>query len=152
MATEVTFDDIVRLLRKDGWTFGIGEQNSITMAVEGDRWVYSVLIRYQWEKEIVVVYVQYPFHVPEEKRVEVLDLVARINLGLIFGTCEFDRNIGIIRFRSTMLTDGAPFHPEQFSTMLASALTDTERYAPAFSEVLEKTGDVDRAIALVERS
>ena len=151
MATEVVFDDIVRFLRKGGWSFGIGETNSISMAVEGVRGVYSVLIRYPWEKEIIIVYVQYPFRVPEGKRHEILDLVARINHGLLFGACEYAQDTGEVRFRSTMLTDGAPFHSEQFSTMFATALSNTERYAPAFAAVLAGTEEANKAISRVER-
>jgi hypothetical protein len=137
MATEATFDDIVRYLRKEGWTFGIGDTNSISMAVEGEKTLYSVLIRFPWEKEIIIIYVRYPFRIPDTKRPEALDLAARINQGLLFGTCEYAHETGEVRFRSTMLTDGAPFHPEQFSTLLATALANAERFSPAFRALLE---------------
>ena len=150
MATQVQFDDIVKFLRQQGWQFGLGERNSIRLAFEGDNGEYNALLIYPWEKEIIILYVEYPFHVPENRRLDVLDLVARINWGLLFGVCEYHQDQGIARFRVTMLTDDAPFHSGQFSTMLSTALSTADRYAPAFDAVLQCRLTVCEALQLVE--
>ncbi len=150
MPTRATFDDIVRYLRSNGWSFGIGETNSISLMLDGERHTYPVLIRYPWEKEIIVAYVEYPFRIPEERRRALLELAARINRGLYFASCEFDMDSGWIGFRTTMLTDGASFNPEQFSTMLATAISIAERYAPALDAVVSKRIDPANALKLVE--
>ena len=150
MATQVEFDDIVKFLRQQGWQIGLGERNSIRLAFEGDNGEYNALILYPWEKEIIILYVEYPFPVPENRREDVLNLVARINWGLLFGVCEYHPDHGIVRFRATMLTDDAPFLAGQFSTMLSTALSTVERYKPAFDAVLRDRLAVAEALKLVE--
>jgi hypothetical protein len=150
MATQVTFDDIVKFLRAQDWQFGLGERNSIRLAFAGENGEYDALLIYPWEKEIIVLYVEYPFHFPESKRPEILDLVARINWGLLFGACEYHPDHEVARFRATMLTDDAPFHAGQFSTMIATALSTADRYAPAFEAVLQGDLTVTEALELVE--
>ncbi len=150
MSTRTMFDDIVRFLRSNGWSFGIGETNSVSLMIEGERHTYPVLIRYPWEKEIIVAHIEYPFRIPEKRRGAILELAARINRGLYFAACEFDADSGWTGFRATMLTDGVPFNPEQFSTMLAAAVSVAERYAPAFEAVMSGRADPIVALRSVE--
>ena len=150
MPTLTTFDDIVRFLRTNGWSFGIGETNSVSLMIEGARYTYPILIRYPWEKEIIVAYVEYPFRIPEERRAAILELTVRINRGLYFASSEYDMDSGWIGFRATMLTDGAAFNPEQFSTMLAAAISVAERYAPVFDMVISGRANAVAALKTVE--
>lgn len=150
MTTQVKFDDMVQFLRKEGWHFGIGEHDTLSLAFEGDHGSYNAMILYPWEKEIIIMYVEYPFRIPEERRGEIMELVARVNWGLLFGVCEYHPEWAIVRFRATMLTDDAPFHATQFSTMIATVLSSTDRYAPAFDALLKDGLSVSEALALVE--
>ena len=150
MATQVEFDDIVAFLRQQGWRIGLGERNSIRMVFEGDNGEYNALILYPWEKEIIVLYVEYAFRVPESRSLEILDLTARINWGLLFGVCEYHPDHGIARFRANMMTDDASFNGGQFSTMLATTLSTADRYAPAFDAVLKGRATVAEALGMVE--
>lgn len=84
MATQVTFDDIVKYFRQQDLHFGIGERNTVALTVRGDHGEYPVLVYYPWEREIVITYVSYRFTVPGEKRTEILELAARIKLGPAF--------------------------------------------------------------------
>lgn len=150
MATQVVFDDIVRYLREQELHFGIGERNDIRMAIAGDHGEYGILIHYPWEREVIVVYAEYSSPIPEERRAEVLEMAARINWGLLFGTCEFHPDTGRVRFRSLMLTDDAPFHTAQFATVLSTAVANAERYAPAVKALLDGRATVVGALSLVE--
>ncbi len=150
MATQVVFDDIVRYLRVQDLVFGIGERADIRMAVSGENGRYGILIHYPWEREIIVVYAECPFTVPAEHRSEALELAARINWGLFFGTCEYHPATGLVRFRTVMLTDDAPFHDAQFATVLSTAVANAERYTPVFRMVLKGEATVAEALSLAE--
>jgi hypothetical protein len=141
MATQVIFDDIVQFLRKNGWEFGIGSNQAISLSFEGENSVYTGYIIYPMEKEIILIYAEYPFIVPESKRMEFLEFVAKINWGLLFITCEYNAENGKVRFRGSMLTDDAPFIGEQFATLLAIIWSTIDRYEPSFRSLLngEKT-------------
>jgi hypothetical protein len=150
MADRVEFEDIVNFFREQGWQFGLGERNSIRLAFEGNNGEYNALLLYPWEKELIVMYVEYAFKVPESRGQDILNLVARINWGLLFGVCEYHPDKGIVRFRANMLTDDAPFNIGQFSTMVATTLSTADRYAPAFDAVLKDRLMVTEALELVE--
>lgn len=150
MPTRTIFDDIVRYLRRENLHFGIGAGDALRLAIRGEHGEYAVLIHYPWEREIVVAYAEYSFRVPPEKRGEILEMAARINWGLFFGTCEYSPETGVVRFRSTMLTDDADFNAGQFGTMLSTAVADAERYAPAFDAVIAGRMTVPGALSAVE--
>lgn len=150
MATTVSFDDIVAYLRTTGAPFGIGSGNRIIMEAEGDHTTLNIQVVYPWEKEIIGLYAAYPVPVPADLRAHMLELAARINWGLLFAACECNPDTGIIRFRSFMLVDDAPFHREQFATMLATTISLADRYAPAFRAITESGLTVEEALALAE--
>ena len=150
MATQVTFDDIVRYLRSERIPFGIGKNNSIMLSIAGENTALNVQVAYLWEKEIICLWAAYPFGSPSRKLDAVLELAARINWGLLFSSCEVNPESGAIRFRSTMLVDDAPFSREQFRTLFATACSLADRYAPAFKQVIEGTLSPENALALVE--
>jgi hypothetical protein len=149
MATQVTFDDILKFLRSEGLEFGIGPKNTLALTLKTEKETYLVIIQYIWEKELIVLYVEYTFKATGRSRTELLNLAAYINWGLLFPTCEINTETGVIRFRSTMLTDDAPFYRSQFATMLATACTVAERYSPAFRAVIEGNCTAHEAIDLV---
>ncbi|MFA6471297.1 MAG: YbjN domain-containing protein [Candidatus Latescibacterota bacterium] len=147
MASKVVFDDIVGFLRKNGWEFGIGSSQAVSLSFEGEHSVYSAYIFYPMEKEIILMYAEYPFRVPETRREEFFELVSRINWGLLFTTCEYNPETGKVRFRGTMLTDGAPFYSEQFATLLAIIWSTIDRYEPSFRAVLNGEQTVKEALS-----
>jgi len=151
MATRVTFDDIVKYFREQNLHFGIGASNTVSLNIKGEHEQYRVLIYYPWEREIIIAYANYPFRTPEEKRPEILELVARINWGLLFSVCECRPETGMLRFRSVMLTDEASFNSAQFTTMISTAVANAERYAIAFRAVLSGNATVPQALSLVEK-
>ncbi|MFC1511712.1 YbjN domain-containing protein [Candidatus Latescibacterota bacterium] len=151
MATQVTFDDIVRYLRAERIPFGIGKNNRIMLTLAGENTTLNVQVAFLWEKEIICLWAAYPFHSPSSSLEEVIELAARINWGLLFSSSEVNPDTGAIRFRSTMLVDDAPFNREQFKTLFATACSLADRYAPAFRRVIEG-GSVEEALAMVEHS
>ncbi len=151
MATQVVIDDIVKYFHRQNFAIGIGERNTISFMVEGEHGEYDVLIYYPWEREIIASYVNYSFRIQKKNRRETFELVARINWGLLFGTCECQPDTGVVRFRSIMLTDGTGFIEEQFATMLSTCVTNAERYAPAFKAVLGGKATAAQALIGVER-
>ncbi len=151
MATKVTLDDIVNYFHRQNLLFGIGERDTIKLTVKGNHGEYQVYVYYPWEREIIVTYALYSFKIPEEKSAEILEMVARINWGLLFGVCEYHPETGVARFRSIMLTDDTVFNDAQFTTMLSTAVANAERYAPAFRTVLSGKASVSHALSEVEQ-
>lgn len=152
MATTATFDDIVKHLRSLGLDFGIGSQSAIALKLTGAGGTYRLILQYKWEKELIVLYIEYPFRAPRERMTEVCELAARVNWGLLFSTAEVNPDTGLIRFRSTMLTDDAPFIESQFGSMFSTACSIAERYAPAFKGVAEGNISVEDAVRNAEKT
>ncbi len=146
LATTATFDDIVKYLRSAGLDFGIGSRNTIAMKLKGAGGTYRIIVQYKWEKELIVLYVEYPFHAPKEHMADICELAARVNWGLLFAAAEVNPDTGLIRFRSTMLTDDAPFIASQFGSMFSTACSIAERYAQAFKGVADGRLSVGTAI------
>jgi len=150
MATDVQFADIVKWLKDNDWKFEVPEENRILMGCSGDNGRYQVLIRFRPEKELVSVLFYYPFSVPEEKRQAVSDAVTRMNYGLLFGNCEMDFSDGELRYRSYMPVDDSPLYPNQLRTIIMTSWATTDRYYPAFMDVIWGSTTPEEAIRKVE--
>lgn len=150
MATTVTFDDIVRLLRSGGLNFGIGTDNTVSLNIELSNGSFPVIVQFIMEKEIIVVYVNYPFKVIPDRINEIQTLISFINWGLLFSSCEYNYFKRNIRFRSTMLTDNQNFNPAQFSTVLSTCCSIADKCFPAFKAVLESGITAEEAEKLIK--
>jgi len=136
MATRVKFDDIVVFLREEGLNISIGPQGTAYTKIIGKNGGYRLTVRFIREKEIIVIYIEYPFVIDLKSISEVLELSSEVNWGLLFTTCEVNAEKGNIRFRSTILTDESGFNSAQFSTILATSCSIADNYLPVFKSVI----------------
>ena len=136
MANQVSLSDIRRYFDRDDWKYEVVDEARIRFGVKMNNASYKALVRFQPEKDLISLFIYYPFEVPENRRLEVAEVVTRMNYGLSFGWCEMDLKDGETRFRSFLAVDDAPFYPNQFKTILNTGFSTTDKYYPAFMGVL----------------
>lgn len=149
MSTKVSFEDVKKIFQDDDWPFE-AKDNSIRSAFKGKNESFKIHVILKSEKELISLYVYFPITVPEAKRKEVCETIARMNYGLSFGWCEMDMKDGELRFRSFMPVDDAPFFPEQLKTILYSGVSAADKYFPAFMSVIYGNKSSEEAIKEVE--
>ncbi len=130
-------DVIERIALLRDWAFDCDDPDEISIGVSG-RWAeYTVAFTWLSQYEALHLGCAFDFKVPERRRAETSQLVARINEQLWIGHFDVWSKDNVVMFRHAMLlAGGAEPGDAQCEAALANALEACERYYQAFQFVV----------------
>ena len=131
----------------NNWAFERAGDDEIGISVAG-RWTdYHVSFSWIEDYEALHLACAFDLKVPEERVVEILRLLSRINEQLLFGHFDFWEHEGAIMYRHTLLLCGGAHATEaQVEVALSSALESCETYFQAFQFVIWSNATAAKAL------
>jgi hypothetical protein len=135
--SEHPLDIIERLASLKDWMFDRAEIDEMSIAVEG-RWA-NYQVAFTWIEDVEAIHVSCAFDlkVPERRRQEVLQLIARINEQMWVGHFDLWNSENVVMFRQALLlAGGAEPTQGQCETMLRVSVEACERYFQSFQFVI----------------
>lgn len=152
MALGRIFDSVLAFLQDDNWRYEeIPDENAVRFGFTGRNARFECFGRANEEHEIFIFYTVVPIRTPEEQRQQVAELIARINYGLNIGNFELDMDDGEIRYKTSIDAEGGELAPRMVETLLSVNISTTDRYFPAFADVLYAGTTPAEAVAKIER-
>jgi hypothetical protein len=135
--SEHPLDVVERLASLRDWIFDRAETDEMSVSVSG-RWT-DYHVAFTWIEDVEALHVACAFDlkVPERRRQEILQLIARINEQLWVGHFDLWSTENVVMFRHSLLLAGGaePTHA-QCETMLRVSVEACERYFQAFQFVI----------------
>jgi hypothetical protein len=135
--SEHPLDVVERLAALREWIFDRAETDEMSVSVSG-RWT-DYHVAFTWIEDVEALHVACAFDlkVPERRRQEILQLMARINEQLWVGHFDLWSSESVVMFRHSLLLAGGaePTHA-QSETMLRVSVEACERYFQAFQFVM----------------
>jgi hypothetical protein len=130
-------DLLEELVSANDWAFDRPSDEELAIQVQGN-WVdYHIWTVWQPEMRAMSFACHFDFRVPEAKRRDARDLVARFNETLWLGHFDFVSDDGSILFRHTMPLRGtAGASVEQLEDLVDTAVSECERFYPALQLVV----------------
>jgi len=130
-------DVVERLASLKDWSFDRDDQDEISIGVSGAWAEYNVAFTWLAQCEALHLACAFDLKVPERRRAEAAQLVARINEQLWVGHFDVWSKDGVVMFRHAMLlAGGAQPNDAQCEAILSSALEACERYYQSFQFVV----------------
>ncbi|MFD1696344.1 YbjN domain-containing protein [Roseibium aestuarii] len=130
-------DTIETVASINDWTFERSEDDEITISVGGNWCDYH--ISFSWMEEVEALHLASAFDlkVTEQRKGEVIKLMALVNEQLWMGHFDLWTQESLVMFRqSLLLAGGAEANPAQIEGMLANALDSCERFYQSFQFVV----------------
>jgi hypothetical protein len=130
-------DVVERLAAFNDWSFDRAGDDEITISIAG-RWA-DYHVSFTWMDDIEALHLACAFDlkVPDRRRAEVLQLIARVNERLWIGHFDLWTNDGLVMFRHALvLAGGVGATNQQCEALLDAALEACERYFQAFQFVI----------------
>jgi hypothetical protein len=140
-------DAVERFATANEWAFERGDDDEISISVEGACAPYH--LAFTWLADIEALHGACAFElaVPSERRAEVLALVALVNAQLWVGHFDLWSDDKVIMFRhSLLLTDGRGPSPNQCELLTRTVVETCERYYQAFLFVVGHGKDARTAL------
>ena len=130
-------DMIEFVAANNDWTFERSGEDEIAMTVEGKWTDYHVSFSWMEDFEALHLACAFDLKVPEKRRAALYELLALANERLWIGHFGMDAEDGMPVFRHAVLLRGAPgASAESLEDMIDIAITECERFFPAFQFVL----------------
>ena len=118
------------------------------VTAENGAWALFVVARETDDR--ITIYSQVPWETPEPGRMEMSELLTRINFGLPLGNFELDFSDGEVRFKTSIDLSGARLTTELFEGLLDPNIATTNMYLPAIEAVLNGRMPPGAAVEMVE--
>ncbi|HET9147585.1 MAG TPA: YbjN domain-containing protein [Acetobacteraceae bacterium] len=141
-------DVVEQVVAANEWAFDRRSENEMAAEAPG-RWCDYGLY-FSWSHEISVMHFSCAFDLktPERRRAALYELLARANEKLWIGHFGLDPDDGMPVFRQSVLLRGtAGASAESVEDMVDIAITECERFFPAFQFVLWGGKSPDEALA-----
>ncbi len=110
----------------------------ITMQMSDKDRDWACLIRFLDNKQLLVVYSIFPFHVPESHRSDMIAVITHINYDLILGNLEMDLQDGELRFKTSIDIEVTGLNQQVLSYLLQSNFSIFSQLFDTLSSVIEK--------------
>ena len=146
--TQNPLDILEEIVVANDWAFDRASQDEMVAEVSG-RWSHYRLYFF-WQDDISAMQFscQYDMRVPDSRRAAVTDLLALVNERMWLGHFDVDSDESTPMFRHTTLLRGAPgASVEQLEDLVDIALTECERFYPAFQFVIWGGKSAKEAVA-----
>lgn len=130
-------DVLEQIVAANDWAFERHSEGEMAAEAPGQWCTYTLL--FSWAPEISAMHFSCAFEakVPDARRAPLFELLARANEKLWIGHFGLDSDDGTPVFRHSVLLRGAPgASAESLEDMVDIALTECERFFPAFQFVL----------------
>lgn len=135
--TQNPLDILEEIISANDWPFDRASTDEMFVEIEG-RWCnYKLFFFWQDDVSAMQFSCQYDMRVPTNRRQAVFELLAQINERLWLGHFDVDSDESTPMFRQTTLLRGAQgASVEQLQDLVDIALTECERFYPAFQFVI----------------
>jgi hypothetical protein len=129
-------DTIEQIAALNDWAFDRSGEHEISISVTGNWTDYHISFTWMDDLEALHLACAFDLKVPEPRRREVVDLMARINEQLWIGHFDLWAQEGAVIFRHALPLAGTETSPRQCETLLDAAVDTCERYFQAFQFVV----------------
>lgn len=130
-------DVVEHLATTHDWSFARSSEDEVTLVVDGQWTDYQVSFTWMSDIEALHLACAFELKVPERRRSELIELVAKINEQLWIGHFDLWTKDGLAMFRHALvLSGGIAASSSQCESLLGTALDACERYYQAFQFVL----------------
>jgi hypothetical protein len=153
VATINPLDMIEQLVSEHEWAFDRQGDDELTVGIGGNYCEFQLW--FSWREEIGAMHLSCAFDmkVPEKRRRDMHSLLVLINEKMPIGHFDLWRDEGLVLFRhALLLRGGARVTTEQVEDLVEIALSECERFYPAFQFLIwgGKTAEEAVAAAMLE--
>jgi len=138
-----------QLVSDRDWLFERPLDEELVAEVQSAWCNYRIWFTWQPELNAVIFSCAYDNKIPEKQRAKIFPLLAAVNEKMWLGHFDLGSEDGLVMFRHALLLRGGQgATPEQMEDLIDIALTECNRFYPAFQSVLWGGNTVSEALEI----
>jgi hypothetical protein len=143
MTTSPLKDVLSRALHDDGVEVAWLDEGVMRLDGLSETDAFSVLAQTSEQDCTVCAFAVSTLAVPAAQRAAIMELITRINFGLVIGCFELDLEDGELRFRASVDVEGATPDGATLKNVVFAAAATFARYLPAVADVIDGEAATD---------
>lgn len=148
-ATLNPLDLAEQLIMDRDWLFDRPVEEELVAEVAGSWCHFRIWFTWQPELGAVIFSCAYDHKIPEKQREKIFPLLARVNEKMWLGHFDIGSEDGMVMFRhALLLRGGQTATAEQMEDLIDIALSECNRFYPAFQSVLWGGNTIDEALKI----
>ena len=145
------FRSLCGMLDNLDWTYDANEEDlTITTGTKGEDLPISLHLEVDADKQIIIIFSQLPFEVPEDQRVLMAIAVSLANHGLPNGSFDYNLANGVILFRITSSYINSLISENLLKYLLAATVVTVDKYNDKFFPVSKENMGPDEVIKFIQ--
>lgn len=151
MSPTSVFSTIVQFFRGQRWDANVNpERGTVSFEYTSEVSAWNIYTTAFESERQVATYGVVPFLIEPAHRSTVMELITRINFGLVIGNFEMDLSDGEVRYRTSLDFEGGELTTPLLQQLVRSNLSVMEHYLPAFIAVALRNRSAVDALATVD--
>jgi hypothetical protein len=142
-------DTIEHIAALNDWVFDRSGDNEISISVSGSWTDYHISFTWMDEIEALHLACAFDLKVPDGRRREIVELLARINEQMWIGHFDLWHKEGVVIFRHALPLAGAEASARQCEALLEASVESCERFFQSFQFVVWAGKSANEAIESV---
>ena len=132
-----TFDKVCEMLEKIGFVPRIlGNNHSIRVGLRNRLGLFDIAFCVEEEPSLLHMSICLPLVVQDNSRVQIAELVVRINNGWPFGHLDLDMSTGLLSVRGSIPVEDGEITTGQFRYLLDGGMAMIDRYLLAIDRLI----------------
>lgn len=147
-APQNPLDVAEQLILDRDWLCDRPVDEELVAEVTGSWCNFRIWFSYQEELGGLIFSCAFDMKIPEKNRAKIYPLLAQVNERMWLGHFDIGSEDGMVMFRHALLTRGRDTTTEQLEDLLDIAMTECNRFYPAFQSVLWGGSSVEQALEI----
>ncbi len=138
-----------QLVMDRDWLFDRPVDEELVAEVQGNWCNFRIWFAWQEDLGALIFSCAYDTKIPEKSRTKIFPLLAAVNEKMWLGHFDLGSEDGMVMFRhALLLRGGQTVKPEQIDDLLDIAMTECNRFYPAFQSVLWGGNTISEALEI----
>ncbi|MBT9316643.1 type III secretion system chaperone family protein [Leptothoe spongobia] len=146
------YDTVINFFSEDDWEFSkLKGESILRLAAQGKNSRFTCYAKILEKRQKFIFYSIFPASVFQTKRLQIAELLTRINHGLLVGNFELDFEAGEIFYKTSIDVKGDRLTYALIQNLVYTNVMTMDQYLPGIMAVLEQDTSPEQAIHLVEQ-
>ena len=142
---------IQRFLKQKRIEFATACPGVLKLGFADHNGVFVGYIQVDEEERMILVRTAAPLKAPVEERLQIAELLARLNPHIVFGNFEIDLPSGLITCKTSIILGRSGCHPDLVSRLLSANWWEMKRWFPAVEAVIIADLSPKQAVNMIAR-
>lgn len=147
------FNKIIDYFKSQAWDYApVGNETSAILGIKGENGEFECLAEVNEENKKFIFFSIFSENIPLGKRLEMSELLTRLNFGKFLGNFEMDIDDGELRYKTSIYFGNLELTPEIVENMIMTNIATMDQSIGGFIQLIHGGKSAIEACQFIEKN